>query len=160
VSVHIVESESLLPTDPRDYRWGKLLGSTMVVVGAVFVFVLVVVTMGSVPRASWVSAFGAMIVPALLILTGLLVLGRAKLGLWLMYLLTADFVVSFARQVVHAFRTNSRDDIYDVFLGTILLSFWMCFVRYLHNRRRMFTGIWRSPEANKNHSVAARNPTH
>ena len=82
--------------------------------------------------------------PTFFILIGLLVIGRAKLALWLMYLLAAGLVYSFSSQIVPAFLTRRSEDIYSVFFDVIWLVFWLSFVMYFHNRRRMFTGFWGS----------------
>ena len=152
-----VESDSLSAANPRDYRWGTLLGWTMVVVGALLAVVLVVIEMSDRPTVRWVWVIEAMIEPALLILTGILVIGRAKLGLWLMYLLTADFVYSLILQFVHALRTKGFDDIYRALFDACVLSIWLCIVAYLYSRREMFTGFWGSIETDKIQSVDARN---
>jgi hypothetical protein len=157
VRAETVESDSLSAANPRDYRWGTLLGWTMVVVGALLAVVLVVIEMSDRPTVRWVWVIEAMIEPALLILTGILVIGRAKLGLWLMYLLTADFVYSLILQFVHAPRTKGFDDIYRALFDACVLSIWLCIVAYLYSRREMFTGFWGSIETDKIQSVDARN---
>jgi hypothetical protein len=157
VRAETVESDSLSAANPRDYRWGTLLGWTMVVVGALLAVVLVVIEMSDRPTVRWVWVIEAMIEPALLILTGILVIGRAKLGLWLMYLLTADFVYSLILQFVHALRTKGFDDIYRALFDACVLSIWLCIVAYLYSRREMFTGFWGSIETDKIQSVDARN---
>lgn len=157
---HSVESDSLSPTDPRDYRLGNLLGAMMVMVGALVAVILVVVAISSAPTTPWVWTIEAMIMPALLALTGLLIIGRAKLALWLMYVLTADFAYSLIREFVRALGTRKSDDIYRALLDACVLSVWCCIATYFYNRRRIFTGFWGSLEANKTHSVDARNPTH
>jgi hypothetical protein len=129
----------------------------MVVVGALLAVVLVVIEMSDRPTVRWVWVIEAMIEPALLILTGILVIGSAKLGLWLMYLLTADFVYSLILQFVHALRTKGFDDIYRALFDACVLSIWLCIVAYLYSRREMFTGFWGSIETDKIQSVDARN---
>jgi hypothetical protein len=142
VNAGSVDSESLSPTDPRDYRRGNLLGSMMVVVGTLLAVVFIVVAISNARSMHWVSAIEAMILPVLLILTGLLVIGRAKLALWLMYLLNADFVYSLMREVVHALNARRPDDIYSMLLDACVLSVWLCIAAYFYNRRGRFTGIW------------------
>jgi uncharacterized integral membrane protein len=156
VSAGTVESASLSPTDPRDYRRENLLGSMMVVVGALFAVVLIVVAIGNASSIRWTWVIEAMIVPAMLVLTGLLVIGRAKLALWLMYVLTADFVYSLIREFVHALKTRHFDDIYSVLFDTCVLSVWLCIATYFYNRREMFTGFWGSLEAGKNQRAHGR----
>src|SRR5579863_10405310 len=92
VRAHGVESESPSATDSRDYRRGRLLGAMMVEIGTLLAAALIVIALSGPPGIPWVWTIEAMVVPALLLLTGLLVIGRAKLALWLMFLLTADFV--------------------------------------------------------------------
>jgi hypothetical protein len=157
VRAETVESDSLSAANPRDYRWGTLLGWTMVLVGALLAVILVVIEMGDRPTVRGVWVIEAMIEPALLILTGILVTGRAKLGLWLKYLLTADFVYSLILQFVRALRTKGLDDIYRVLFDACVRSIWLCIVAYLYSRREMFTGFWGSIETDKIQSVDARN---
>jgi hypothetical protein len=149
-----------MATEPQDYRHGNLLGSLMVVVGALFALILIVIEMSDASniRGFWVTE--AMIGPALLILTGVLVIGRAKLGLWLMYLQTADFVYSLIVQCVHALRTRGFDDIYRALSDACVLGVWLCIAAYFYNRRGMFTGFWGNLKGNTNQSVDARNPAH
>jgi hypothetical protein len=132
----------------------------MVVVGALMASVLIVVAIGDAPTLHWILALKMMAIPALLILTGLLVIGRAKLALWLMYLLTADFVYSLIREAVHALRTKRFDDINSGLFDACVLCVWLCIAAYFHNRRRMFTGIWGSLETDKTQSVDARSHAH
>jgi hypothetical protein len=132
----------------------------MVVVGALFALILIVIEMSNASNIRWVWVTEAMIGPALLILTGVLVIGRAKLGLWLMYLLTADFVYSLIVRCVHALRTRGFDDIYRALFDACVLGVWLCIAAYFYNRRGMFTGFWGSLEANTNQSVDERNHAH
>lgn len=157
MTVHASESHSLSPTNPRDNRWGPLLGRMMVVVGALFAVIFIVVVMTDASSIRWVWVIEATIEPALLILTGILVIARAKLGLWLMYLLTADFVYSLILKFLHALRTKGFDDIYIALFDACVLSIWLCIVAYLYSRRDMFTGFWGSIETDKIQSVDARN---
>jgi hypothetical protein len=149
-----------MATDPRDYRRGKLLGTMMVVIGTLLAATLIVLALSGPPRIPWVWTIEAMIIPALLILTGLLVIGRAKFALWLMYLLTADFVYSLIREFAHALTTRKSDDIYNAMFDACVLSVWLCIAAYFYNRREMFTCFWGSLEANTNQSVDARNSAH
>jgi len=149
-----------MATDSRDYRRGKLLGAMMVVIGTLLAAALIVIALSGPPRIAWVWTIEAMVVPALLVLTGLLVIGRAKLALWLMYLLTADFVYSFIREFVRALTSRKSDDIYSAMFDACVLSLWLCIAAYFYNRREMFTGFWASLKANTNQSVDAQNHAH
>jgi len=160
VRAETVESDSLSAANPRDYRWGTLLGWTMVLVGALLAVIFVVIEMGDRPTVRGVWVIEAMIEPALLILTGILVIGRAKLGLWLIYLITAGFVYSLIVKFVHALRTREFDDIYSALFDACVLGVWFCIAAYFYNRREMFTGFWVSLEANTNQSVDARHHAH
>jgi Ca2+/Na+ antiporter len=160
VSVRTVESDSLSPIDPRDYRRGNLLGSMMVLFGALLALMLIVTAIGNPPGLHWISVLKMTVIPAVLILIGLLVIGRAKLALWLMYLLTAEFVYSLIREFVHALRTRRSDDIYSALFDACVLSVWLCIAAYFYNRRAMFTGFWGSLETDETQSVDARNHAH
>jgi energy-converting hydrogenase Eha subunit A len=160
VRTDTVESDSLSAANPRDYRRGKLLGWMMVVVGALFALILIVTEMSDGSSIRWVWVIEAMIEPALLILTGILVIGRAKLGLWLIYLITAGFVYSLIVKFVHALRTREFDDIYSALFDACVLGVWFCIAAYFYNRREMFTGFWVSLEGNTNQSVDARHHAH
>jgi hypothetical protein len=146
--------------EPQDYRHGNLLGSLMVMVGALFALILIVIEMSDTSKIRWVWVTEAMIGPALLILTGVLLIGRAKLGLWLMYLLTADLLYSLILKFVHAVSTRRFDDIYGALFDACVLGVWSCIVAYFCNRREMLTGFWGSLERNTNQSVDARNHAH
>ena len=155
-----VEPHSLSPTDPRDYRRGNLLGSMRVVVAALFALILIVGAVGDAPATNWISLLKMIAFPALLILTGLLVIARAKLALWLGYLLTAAFVYSFIRESVHAVRTRRSDDIYNVLFDACVLPVWLCMAAYFYDRCRMFAGFWGCLEGNIHQGVDARNHAH
>jgi hypothetical protein len=155
-----VDSDSLSTTDPQDDRWGRLFLWMMVVVGALFALILIVTEMSNDSSIRWVWVAEAMIRPALLTLTGLLVIGRAKLGLWLMYLLTAGFGSSLILQFVHVLRTRGFDDIYRALFDACVLSVWSCIAAYFYSRRGMFTDFWGRFGANTNPSVDTRNHAH
>jgi hypothetical protein len=131
-------------TDIRDYRRGTLLGSLIVLVGMLFGLVVLFGLIGHNPGMHLSSILLAMALPTSFVLIGLLIIGRAKLALWLMYLLAAALVYSFSSQFVHAFQTRRSDDIYSVFFDVIWVGFWLSIVMYFHNRRRTFTGFWGS----------------
>jgi hypothetical protein len=132
----------------------------MVLVGALLALMLIVTAIRNAPGMNWILVLKMTVIPAVLILTGLLVIGRAKLALWLMYLLTADFVYSLIREFVHALRTRRSDDIYSVLFDICVLCVWLCIAAYFYNRRAMFTGFWGSLETHNTQSVDARNPAH
>ncbi len=144
MNIQTIESPPLSPTDPKDYRRGTLLGSVIALVGMLFGLVAIFAIASRIPNIRVGSILAIMIIPASFVLIGLLVIGRAKLALWLMYLLAADLVYSFSLQVVHALKTGRRDDVYGAMLDLVCVGFWLCIVMYFHNRRRMFTGIWGS----------------
>lgn len=131
-------------TDLRDYRRGTLLGSIIVLTGILFGVVSIFVLTSSGSKLGMVPIFFAITVPSSFVLTGLLIIGRAKLALWLMYLLAADFVYSFLLRVAHALKTKGRDDVYGALLDLIWVGFWLSIVMYFHHRRKMFTGFWGS----------------
>ena len=131
-------------TDIRDYRRGTLLGSLVVLVGMFFGLVVLFGLISHSPGMRLSSMLLAVAFPTFFILIGLLVICRAKLALWLMYLLAAGLVYSFSSQIVPAFLTRRSEDIYSVFFDVIWLVFWLSIVMYFHNRRRMFTGFWGS----------------
>jgi Ca2+/Na+ antiporter len=131
-------------TDVRDYRRGTLLGSLIVLVGMLFGLV---VLFGLISHGSGIrlpSVLLAMAFPIFFVFIGLLIIGRAKLALWLSYLLAAGLLYSFSSQIVHVFQTRRSDDIYSVLFDFIWVGFWLSIVMYFHNRRRMFTGFWGS----------------
>jgi hypothetical protein len=160
VRADTVESDSLSAANPRDYRWGTLLGWMMVVVGALLAVILFVIEMSDRPNVRWVWVIEAMIEPALLILTGILVIGRAKLGLWLIYLLAAGFMYSLIVKFAYALKTRGFDDIYSALFDACVLGVWFCIAAYFYSRRGMFRSFWGSLEANTNQSVDARNHAH
>ena len=131
-------------TDIRDYRRGTLLGSLIVLIGMFFGLVVLFGLISHGPGMHLSSILLAMAFPIFFILIGLLIIGRAKLALWLMYLLAAGLLYSFSSQIVRAFQTRRSDDIYSVFFDVIWVGFWLSIAMYFHNRRRMFTGFWGS----------------
>ena len=136
--VEAVESESSSPTDPRDYGRGTLLGSMMVLIGALLALMLIVTAIGNAAGLNWISVLKMTVVPAVLVFAGLLVIGRAKLALWLIYLLTADFVYALIQEFVHALSTRRLDDIYSVLFDACILCVWLRIAAHFYNRRDVY----------------------
>jgi hypothetical protein len=78
----------------------------------------------------WVGAFvGA----------GFLLMHKGRLGLWIIYFLSAVFVYWFCTSTFHLLSTRSRNDIYLVIWNGFCLMIWLSIAQYFHNRRRQFT---------------------
>jgi hypothetical protein len=141
------ESEQIGVTDPRDYRRGTLFGSILVLVGALMGTLLLVSSLEPYHervRVAVLSLISGLAFSGMLILTGLLLVGKGKLGLWVMYFLSALFIYSFCAGTVRGVVSHTRDDVYGIMMGGILLFFWLSLAGYFHNRRKLFTGWWGS----------------
>jgi hypothetical protein len=110
----------------------------MVLIGALLALMLIVTAIGNAAGLNWISVLKMTVVPAVLVFTGLLVIGRAKLALWLIYLLTADFVYALIQEFVHALSTRRLDDIYSVLFDACILCVWLCIAAYFYNRRDVY----------------------
>lgn len=144
-NVPIVHAEVPSPTDPRDYRRGALLGSVLVVLG-ILAWVLFAVMLIADPVGKdfrWLVLYG-IIAGAAFVIPGILMIQRSKLGLWIMYLLSAMFVYDFCRGTIQALKHHTRDDIYGIYMSAALPVLWLSIAMYFHNRRALFTGWWRS----------------
>ena len=128
---HLIDAHS---SQPNNYGRGLLLASMMAIVGILLIFVSFVLAI--VYRDP--EALTILVPAALILLTGLSLLGKGKLGLWIMYLWLAQGTGSFVWAVGHAFASRSRDAVYMMILGTIWLAFWATIVEYFHNRRGEF----------------------
>jgi Ca2+/Na+ antiporter len=144
MNIQTIESSPLSPTDPKDYRRGTLFGSVIAVIGMFFGLVALFGIIIHGREMHLVPILVAIASPASCVLIGLLIIGRAKLALWLMYLLAADLVYSFLLQVAHALKTRRRDDLYGTLFDLVWVGLWLSIVMYFHNRRRMFIGLWGS----------------
>jgi Ca2+/Na+ antiporter len=134
-------------TDPRDYRRGMLFGSILVVVGVLMGILSLVLSLQPYHergRVAVLSLISGLVFSGMLILTGLLLVGKGRLGLWVMYFLSALFIYSFCAGTVRGVASHTADDVYGIIMGGILLFFWLSLAGYFHNRRKLFTGWWGS----------------
>jgi hypothetical protein len=141
------ENERVGETDPRDYRRGKLFGSIPVVAGALLGIVLVVLTLEDLQERNpfdVVLLIFMFVLSGILILSGQLLIGRGKLGLWGMYLLSVLFIYSFCVGTVSRLVSHTPNDVYRTMMGGIILSLWLLLAGYFHNRRKLFTDWWGS----------------
>jgi hypothetical protein len=129
----------------REHQTVTRFGWAIVGVGIVFGIVTIFALTSYGPKLHGGYFILAMTVPALFILIGLLIMGRAKLALWLMYLLAADLIYTFSLQLVHALKTRRPDDVYGTLLDLIWVGLWLSIVMHFHNRRQMFRGFWGTP---------------
>ena len=144
-----VQPGSLSPTDPRDYRLGVLFGSLMVLLGILFGVFLIIAFVGApFTRPNIIAVVLALAWITTLVVTGLLLIGKGRAGLWIMYFWSAIFVYSFCTKFLHLFFSRGRDDVYGVLLDAALLTAWISIAAYFHNRRKQFTGWWGSDDSN------------
>jgi hypothetical protein len=127
-----------------EYRRDTLFGWAIVALGIVFGAVTILALMSYGPKTHGGYLLLAMTIPTLFILMGLLIISRAKLTLWLMYLLAADLLCTFSLQVAHALKTRRSDDVYGTLLDLMWVGLWMSIVMHFHNRRQIFTSFWGS----------------
>lgn len=151
-----IENETFAVTDPRDYRRGVLFGSVLVVTGALIGVLCVISDLGILlDRSSIVGAsiLLGLVFPGFLIVTGLLLVGKGKLGLWLMYCCSAFLAYMFGVGVWHDLVSSRRDSMAGIISGVlfwaILLTIWFSIAGYFHNRRKQFTGWWGSDNEKK-----------
>jgi hypothetical protein len=150
------EAEPLGVTNPRDYRRGILFGSVLVVIGALIgVFWLLsdfefISSQGPIVGMSFILGLAF---PGLLIVTGLLLVNKGKLGLWMLYLCSAFLVFGFGVGVLHDVVSKKQDSVAGIIAGIllwgILFTMWFSIVGYFHNRRKQFTGLWSSQNETK-----------
>jgi hypothetical protein len=76
---------------------------------------------------------------------GILLIRKAKIGLWLVYLWSAAFVYLFFADIT-AWRLRVREEIYEVLFGGVCLTIWILAAKYFHDRRSQFTGWLGSPD--------------
>jgi hypothetical protein len=156
VRVSEIENEPLAVTDPRDYRRGVLFGSVLVVIGALIGVLRLISDLGILlDRGPSVGAsiLLGLVFPGTLIVAGLLLVGKGKLGLWLMYCCSALLAYEFGAGVWHDLVSNRRDSVAGIISGVlfwaILLTIWFSIAGYFHNRRKQFTGWWGSDNETK-----------
>jgi hypothetical protein len=145
---HVIDADS---EQANNYARGILLASLMAIVG----IFLVVAAVGMAVFGQEPKALSLLIPAGLIVLVGLTLLGKGKLGLWIMYLWLAQETWSFVFAVGHAFASRSRDAVYTMVLGAIWLAFWACIVAYFHHRRKEFK-TWLGEFKNTNSSSTGR----
>lgn len=148
-SLHLVEGEPLSVSDPRDYRRGMLLGFVLVLIGFVsaILFAILVAEELIISRPGWstiVLALGGTLWVGAIGGAGFLVMHKGKLGLRIIYSLSALFVYFFCRSTVHLLFMRTRDDVYQAIWSGLWLMAWLSFAAYFHTRRSQFTHWWDS----------------
>ena len=131
-----------------EYRRDTRFGWAIVALGIVFGVVTILALTGYGPKTRDGYFLLAITVPTLFILIGVLIISRAKLALWLMYLLAADLLYTFSLRLAHALKTRRTDDVYGTLLDLMWVGLWMSIVIHFHNRRQMFARFWGSFGAN------------
>jgi hypothetical protein len=132
-----------LPTamDPKDYRRGTLLGSLIVALGAFYAWnairVVVIDAGGSLLFVVFLTVMAGFVGGS-----GVLLMRRAKLGLWGLYCLSAYFVVLFLSGLVRNVILRSEDGAPKAIVEASLLLIWFSIVGYFFKRRRQFAKLW------------------
>ena len=128
---HLTDAHS---SRPDNYAGGARLAWLLVSVG--ILLALAAVALAIFDRAP--KELSLLIPAGLILLVGLTLLGKGKLGLWLMYLWLAWDLWSFAIVVRDAFASRTRNSVYAMELDAIWLAVWMSVVAYFHHRRKEF----------------------
>jgi hypothetical protein len=128
---HLTDAHS---SRPDNYAGGARLAWLLVSVG--ILLALVAVALAIFDRAP--KEISLIISAGLILLVGLTLLGKGKLGLWLMYLWLAWDLWSFAFVVREALASRTRNAVYAMELEAIWLAIWIGVVAYFHHRRKEF----------------------
>ena len=137
-------TQSDLPAsvDSPDYFLGGLFSSAMLVLcgllGVIFL-------LDALRTHDWPSLLLKAIPLGLFALTGLTLLIKGRVGLWLMYVWFGAFALSYISIFQNALVFRTTDAIFHAEFDGILLLLWACVVKYFFNRRKQFTTWLGSP---------------
>lgn len=130
------QSDGPASVDSPDYFLGGLFSSAMLVLcgllGVIFL-------LDTVRMHDWPSPLLKAIPLGLFALTGLTLLIKGRVGLWLMYVWFGAFALSYISIFQNAFVSRTSDAIFHAEFDGILLVLWVCVVKYFFTRRKQFT---------------------
>jgi hypothetical protein len=138
------------PTDPSDFKWGTIIGWALAVLGGIAGVLGVIFTL-QIPWA--VQRDRLLMIVAIVTLTGLiagsgiLLIRKAKLGLWGLYVLSAWFAIDTLYHLARGLVAEIGGGRQSAFLDMAFFLVWLAIVQYFHNRRRLFTRLWGSASA-------------
>jgi hypothetical protein len=131
VNPHLIDAQS---SPANTYARGTLFASMLAIVG--ILLALISVTLAIFDRAP--KELSLLVPAGLILLVGLTLLGKGKLGLWLMYLWLASDVWGFALTVRSALVSRTSNAVYEMEFDAIWLAIWLGIVVYFHHQRKEF----------------------
>jgi hypothetical protein len=128
-------------TDPADFRLGVLFGWMIFALGIMYVLMAIYVAVDDA-RGSLSFVVYMMVMAGVFAGSGLLLIRKAKLGLWGLYLLSAYKLVSFSAASVKNAVEKIPGGAPKAIVDASLLLLWFLIVGYFYKRRRQFTRVW------------------
>jgi hypothetical protein len=132
--------------DPQAYKFGRVCGWMIVATGAITFAAGVAYAFKTGVGSELATFYAAMAVPGaglILLLTGLGLVRLHRMGLWLLYFLTAVWLYGFVATTYHRVISGSRDDIYGIIWASLWMIAWLYVTGYFYRRRHQFTLSWR-----------------
>lgn len=136
-SVHNLASANL----PGEYRGGILIGTAIASIGGLFAVVGILTCLTD--RASaFHEILGMLMMPLILVAVGVLLIRKAKLGLWGVYFLSVCFGLFFLMTAGAAVFSDARGAVITAIVELAMLMIWWPMAKYFIVRRRQFTRLW------------------
>jgi hypothetical protein len=133
--------------DAQAYKFGRVCGWVIFAVGSTIFFAGIAYAVKTGVGSELATFFAAMAVPGaglILLLTGLGLVRRHRVGLWLLYIVTAVWLYGFCSTTTHRLISGTRDDIYGIIWAAIWMIAWLYVAGYFYRRRHQFAGSRRS----------------
>jgi hypothetical protein len=125
-----------------DYRAGIWLAWLLVILGGLYAGAGIFSSIGAGSKSLLYGLILTIMVAGFVVGSGLLLIRKAKMGLWGLYLLSAWFVLIFLSDLVNAIATRSVTGPPNAMIEVSFLLIWFSVVGYFVSRRRLFTRLW------------------
>ena len=126
---------------PGEYRGGIVIGTAIACIGGVFAVVGILTSLTD--RASaFHEILGMLTMPLILVAVGVLLIRRAKLGLWGVYFLSVCFGLFFLMTAGAAIFSDAHGAVITAIVELAMLMIWWPMAKYFYVRRRQFTRLW------------------
>ncbi len=133
------------PTDPSDFKWGRILGWSLAVVGGIARVLGVTFTLQNpwaLQSDRLMMVFATVTLTGFFAASGIFLIRKAKVGLWGLYVLSAWFALVTIYDVGRGLVAGSLAIRQSAFFDVAFLLVWLGIVQYFHKRRRQFTRVW------------------
>jgi hypothetical protein len=138
--------------DLQSYKFERICGWGIFAVGSTILVAAIAYAVKTGVGSELATFYAAMARPGaglILLLTGLGLVRCHRMGLWLLYFLTAVWLYGFCLTTTHRLISGTRDDIYGIIWAALWMIAWLYVAGYFYRRRHQFTGPWRGHSHNQ-----------